>query len=93
MCRSKISMKCGNDLRAFANAGRDALDRSGAHVTDGEDARHARFQRMAVFSGAHTRHHEALRIELDAGIGQPIGFRVGADEEKEVADIAADFVA
>src|SRR5207244_6703695 len=77
---------------ALADRGRDALDRSVADVTAGEDARHARLEQIGItleLPGAAGRHvragqHEAARIESDLG-RKPRRLGVRADEDEDAA--------
>src|SRR5262245_55791905 len=74
---------------AFADRAADALHRARAHVADGEYARHRRLERSGaprVRRARLPRQHETVRIERDAAVLEPFGFRIGADEEKEMPD-------
>jgi hypothetical protein len=65
----------GDHDRALADGGGDALDRSGADVADGEDAR-------ARGGVAVAGRHEALGVEIDEA-GEPAGVRRRADHHEE----------
>ncbi len=39
-----------------------------------------------ALAGVRAGQHKTLGVERDAGAGQPIGVRLGADEEEQVAD-------
>ena len=77
-------MDRSNHLRAVADRGRDALDRAGADVADGEDAAAAGFQRIAVVARLGAGQDEAAIVELEAGSRQPVGVGLRADEGEEV---------
>ena len=63
---------------------RDALDRAGAHVTDGEDPAPAGLERVARATHLGARQHESALVEPDAGVRQPVGVGLGADEQEQV---------
>ena len=79
-------MQCRNHLRAFPDRCRDALDRTGAHIANGEDAAPAGLQGMAITARIAAGKHKALGIERDAGTRKPIGIRIGANKQEQVAD-------
>ena len=89
----EIGVQRGHHLRAFADGGGDALDRAGAHVADREDAAAVGLERMAP--GAHLRPgaDEALGVQRDAALRQPVGVRIGADEQEQMADRLRDLLA
>ena len=84
----EIGVQRGDHLGAFADGGGDALDRSGAHVADGEDAVAARLQRMTPRSEVGARADEALGVERHVGLREPVRVRIGTDEQEEMADRA-----
>ncbi len=86
-------MQRRDDLRAFADRGSDAFDRFGADVADGENAAAARLQRMAIAAGIFAGQYKAFGVERDARAGEPVGIRIGADEQEQMADRPPYFLA
>src|SRR5205823_6312330 len=80
-------------LRALADRAAEPLDRSRAHVADGEHAGHRSFQRRhkpsVILFGRRAGHHKTPAIEGDAATVEPAGGRIGADEQKEIAEAGA----
>src|SRR3954453_534946 len=82
----------GDGHAALADRGGDALDRGGADVAAGEDARDARLEQMRVpLERPATRRaqvrageDEALLVQRDV-LREPAGLRVGADEDEQAA--------
>src|SRR3984957_7746022 len=76
---------CMYDNGALSDAGGHSLDRIGAHVADGKDARNARCvrrrQRLAGFYVAGL--YEPVRVKIDTAI-EPIGIRHGADHQEKI---------
>jgi hypothetical protein len=72
----------------FSDRAADALHRSRSHVTDCINAGHARFEGhwQPPFCGLHerSRDDESVRIEHDPTAIEPFGFRISADEHKQV---------
>jgi hypothetical protein len=79
-------MQRRNDLCALANSRRNPLDGFRADISNGEDAPPVGFQRMAIVAGIFAGQHKPLSIECDARAGKPIRIRLGADEQKQVAN-------
>ncbi len=76
-------MDLRDDRRAFADGGTHSLRGTRAQVTDREDAGTARAQRHPrILAGAH----EPVGIDIHAAIRKPLGGRVGAEKEENVAD-------
>ena len=79
-----------HDLGAFADRAADALGRSGSGVADCEYARDRGFERRgrAALAFAETRagDDEASLVDRDPAALEPFGGRIGADEEKNMAD-------
>ena len=77
---------------AFADRAANALYRSRPHVTDREYARHARFEgggrRPFSSLSGRSRKDESVCVERDPAAAEPFGFRIGADEHKQVAHVA-----
>ena len=84
----------GDRHAAFADRGGNALDRARPHVAAREDAGDARFEqvRIAIVRPAPGFHRIvsgqdiAARIARDLG-WQPIGLRVGSDEDEKAAAV------
>ena len=82
----------GDRHAAFADGRGHALDRAEPHVAAGEYARHAGLQQEGIalelpppgLDHVVAGQHVAPRVAGDLG-GQPIGFRVGADEDEEAS--------
>ena len=92
IARGQERMQRRHHLRALADRRRDALDRAGAHVADRKDAP------RLVSSGrrphaSRAGQHEPLGIQRHAGSGQPIGVRIRADEQEQVANRPPHFLA
>src|SRR3954454_19994522 len=72
---------------SLPHAGGDALDRAGAHVADRVDAglrrRERRWQRLAALVPPGS--DEAALVQLEAAV-EPLGVRLGADHDEDVAD-------
>ena len=81
-------MKRRDHLRAFADGSGNALDRSRAHVADREDAGQTGFERPLH---VHARADKALVVERHARPRQPVGIRLGTDEQKQMTDRALYF--
>src|SRR5258705_377325 len=83
------SGEIGVDLRhdggALADRAADALHRARAHVADRENARHARLQRQLQVL---RRRDEAAVVDRHVATLEPLGARLGAEEEEHVADPA-----
>ena len=62
-------------------------------VADREDAAPAGLQRPARRRRVRAGQHEALGVERDAGARQPVGVRLGADEQEQMADRPARLLA
>src|SRR5262249_12591764 len=85
---------------ALADGGSDALHRARTNVAAREDARHARLEEVPVAievplplgADVGTREHVAARVERDLG-REPVGVRIGADEEEEPARLEASYIA
>ena len=79
-----------DDLGAFADRASDALDRTGPHVADGENAGHrgleSRPRRVRAVICPAAGRHETRLVDRNSAALQPIRRRVGADEEEDVAD-------
>ena len=73
-------------LSTLADRGGDPLDRRCTDIADGEDAAPAGLQHMSKRAGVGAGQHKALGVERNARAGKPIGVRLGADEEKQVAN-------
>ena len=58
--RGEIGVQRGDHLGALADGGGDPLDRSGAHVADGEHAGAVGFQRVTPLAAVIAGAHEAL---------------------------------
>src|SRR5215469_7559937 len=86
-------MQRGDNLRALANCRSDALDRVRAYIADGEDAAPRGLQSMAPASSIAASENEALCVECDARTFKPICIRVRADEEEQMIDRTACFLA
>ncbi len=84
-------MQGGDDLRAVPNGSCDPLDRARPHIANGENAPSARLQRLAVLSCVRAGQHETRGVEGHAGVQQPIGVRIGSDEEKQVTNSFSHF--
>src|SRR5689334_19183718 len=84
----EIGVQSGDDLRAFAYGAADALDRAGADITDGEDARYAG-RKAALRRNASG--DEARTVDIDAAALQPGRRRIGADKEEDVTDVVLRF--
>src|SRR3989442_6518783 len=82
-----------DDLRSLPDRGRDPFHRTGAHVADGEHAGPAGLEGPAIGADIRTGAHEPLVVERYVAAGQPIGVRLGADEEEEVPDQPAHLLA
>ena len=94
-------MKLGHDLRTLADRRAHPLHRSRAHVADGENAGGTRLQgkRLADWAGLAIPAlstcaglDKALGIERNAAL-EPVGRRVGTDEQKEMAEGLFGFLA
>src|SRR6476646_299494 len=83
---SQIGMQRRNDLCTLANSRRNPLDGFRADISNGEDAPPVGFQRMAIAAGIFAGQHKPLSIESDTRAGKPIRIRLGADEQKQVAN-------
>src|ERR1700729_1557239 len=80
-------MDVRNHHAAFADRGGDAFDGRTANVTGGKDSREARlewigFPRETPILDFASRTNVAMLVALQR-FGQPIGFRVGADENEQ----------
>ena len=84
-------MQSRHDLRALADRCSNPLGRAGANVSNRKYARPGRFQLPMGRPGVRARQHKPSRIERHVGPGKPIGIWFSADEQEEVAHIAADF--
>src|ERR1700722_6842050 len=84
-------MQRRHDLCAFADGCSDAFDGSRANVTDGEDTAPARLQGMPLAAGIFAGQHEPFAVERNATAGKPIGIRVGADEQEQMANRSPHF--
>src|SRR4051794_31094744 len=83
-------MQGGDYLSPVTDRCRHAFDRTGTHVADRKDPRHAAFEwTLDIAAGVN----KALLVECDAGAGQPVGVRVRADEQEQVTDRARSFLA
>src|SRR3954463_2364824 len=82
---SEIGVDLRHDGGALADRATDALHRARAHVADRENARHARLQRQRQIL---RRLDEAAVVDRHVAILQPLGARLGAEEEEHVADRA-----
>src|SRR5438132_12147465 len=87
---AKKTVQRGYHLCALPDRAAHALDRSRAHIADGEHARHRGFQRRhrpsLILFGLRARHYEAAAIERDAATIEPAGGRTGAREQEPIAD-------
>src|SRR5262245_22301054 len=82
--RSDALVDEGNDHRAFANGGSDPLGRPTPRVADRVDARDARLEnplRADLVAGEN----EAVLV-AHRRVAQPVGVRLGAQEEEEVVE-------
>ena len=79
-------------LGALADGCGNTLDRTRSNVADGVDAAAAGLKRSQTGTGLLAGQHEALRIQLHAA-RQPIAVRVCADEQEQMPDRPADFLA
>src|SRR5579864_4683542 len=86
-CLGQVGVQRGDHLGALADCRGYALDRGGANVADGEHAAPAGLQRVLMIARIGTGQHKAFGIERDAGAGKPIGVRLGADEQEQVANV------
>ena len=70
----------------------DALDRTGADVADCEHTRYRRLQRRqcSALAAPGASDDKACLVDLDAATAQPLGRRIGADEQEDVADRSLD---
>src|SRR5262249_32508068 len=78
----QIGVDGGHDLGAFADGGGNALDGAGAHVAAGEDALAAGLERAAILGKLIAGAHEALLVQGDAALPEPVGVGRGTDEEE-----------
>src|SRR5579871_6363434 len=85
------SVQHRDDLRAFADRRGNALHRSGAHVADRENAGATCLQEPALLAGIGAGQDETLAVQRDARSRKPIGIRLGADEQKQMANRPAHF--
>src|SRR5580765_2916247 len=81
----EIGVDLRHDRGALADRAPDALHRVRAHVADRENARHARLQRQRQIL---PRGDEAAVVDRYVAILEPLGARLGAEEEEHVADRA-----
>ena len=77
-------MDGGDDLGPFADGPADPFDRAGAGVADREDAGHRGLQVGAVGAAGGDETGSVTRYPA---VDQPLGGRVGADEQEDVADV------
>jgi len=91
--RGQVGVQLRHHLRALADRRRDALDRSGAGVPDGEHARQARFQSLAGWARRGSGHHKALGVELRARRSEPVGIGLRPDEQEQMAQRPAGLFA
>ena len=76
-------------LGALADRPADPLDRAGAHVADREHAGHGGFQRRQAGRRSRQRAPVTTKPALSTSTPQPlqpVGRRIGADEQEDVAD-------
>src|SRR5690606_28359649 len=78
-CQKRVDRRI--DLCPVADRRGDALDRLRAYVTDREQALTGALQRQTGGRGRVPCDDEAARVERDAGARQPVGVRLGADEQ------------
>jgi hypothetical protein len=76
--RRQKFMNGGNDLGAFTDCGRHALDGAGANVSDRERSGKTGLQRMAILADA--RPDEPLLVERDIAACKPVRIRIGANQ-------------
>src|SRR5260370_32693575 len=88
------------DLRyhgcALANCATDTFDGARSHIAHREHAKQVRLQRQRPFGSAlrwcamprdiRPRLNEALLVQTDAAVLEPVGSRICADKDKNVSD-------
>ena len=90
---AEIGVQRRDHLRAFADGGGHALDRTRAHVADGEHALAVGFERRKPSPTSAPVRTKPLASSAISQAVQPAGVGFGADEEKEMPHRAARFLA
>ena len=85
-------MQCRHDLSTFPDRGRYPLDRTRAHVADGEDAAAARLKGMALLACRGSGADEPFAIQRDVASCEPVSIGIRTNEQEEVADRACPFL-
>src|SRR5271157_3980038 len=92
--RGEIAVQLRDDRRPLADGPANLLDRARTGIAHGEHAGDIRFERQwaarapRCFAGLglRTRWDKSLLVELDTASPQPVGRRIGANEQEYIAD-------
>ena len=92
LAQREVPMDPGDHRGTLSDRSSGPLHRAGTDIADGEDARHAGLERCRRRPARHgrrgARQDVAVGIDCDSAALQPMRLRVGADEKKEIADLA-----